>query len=210
MLCERSNPAVSIGGMRASCRLRQLRCWVAPGRDSSSSASSVRRVPSLRSSVSLRLGHTRPQFLHTSAGASPARSVPGVWEAALRIRCGLLAQTKSGFSGLRLRRWVGAWPHWRPCALYCYSGKWAVPAQAGEAVYLPFARGLLHSAVKPLAGLANAPFRSPLAPTRQTASPASLRCAPAPWSLADSLPAPTLPTLPSCRQRDCQQPRLTG
>ena len=55
MLCEDSYPAVSVSGMRASCRLRQLRCWVAPGRDSSSSAGSVRRVPSLRSSVSLRL-----------------------------------------------------------------------------------------------------------------------------------------------------------
>ena len=49
--------------MRASCRLTQLRCWVAPGRDSSSSAGSVRRVPSLRSSVRLRRGQTWPLSL---------------------------------------------------------------------------------------------------------------------------------------------------
>lgn len=36
---------------RASCRLTQLRCWVVPGRDSSSSASSGSRVPSLHSKV---------------------------------------------------------------------------------------------------------------------------------------------------------------
>ena len=49
--------------MRASCRLTQLRCWVAPGRDSSSSAGSVRRVPSFHSSVRLRRGQTWPLFL---------------------------------------------------------------------------------------------------------------------------------------------------
>ena len=72
----------SLSGPRASCRLTQLRCWVVPGRDSSSSASSVRRVPSLHSAVSLRLGYTWPLFLHTSAGVNPAGSVPGVQEAA--------------------------------------------------------------------------------------------------------------------------------
>ena len=78
-----ASPAFSVRAVRASCRLRQLRCWVAPGRDSSSSAGSVRRVPSFRSSVRLRLGHTRPLFLHTSAGVNPARSVPGSREAAV-------------------------------------------------------------------------------------------------------------------------------
>ena len=78
-----ASPAFSVRAVRASCRLRQLRCWVAPGRDSSSSAGSVRRVPSFRSSVRLRLGYTRPLFLHTSAGVNPARSVPGSREAAV-------------------------------------------------------------------------------------------------------------------------------
>ena len=77
-----SSPAFSLSAMQASCRLTQLRCWVVPGRDSSSSASSVRRVPSLHSSVSLRLVYTWPLFLHTSAGVNPAGSVPGVQEAA--------------------------------------------------------------------------------------------------------------------------------
>ena len=63
--------------------LRHLRCWVVPGRDSSSSAGSVRRVPSLHSAVSLRLVYTWPLLLHTSAGVNPARSVPGVQDAAV-------------------------------------------------------------------------------------------------------------------------------
>ena len=77
-----ASPAFGVQAVRASCRLTQLRCWVVPGRDSSSSASSVRRVPSLHSSVSLRLVYTWPLFLHTSAGVNPAGSVPGVQEAA--------------------------------------------------------------------------------------------------------------------------------
>ena len=78
-----ASPAFSVCATRASCRLTHLRCWVVPCRDSSSSAGSVRRVPSLHSSVSLRLGYTRPLFLHTSAGVNPARSVPGSREAAV-------------------------------------------------------------------------------------------------------------------------------
>lgn len=68
--------------------LRSIRCWVVPGRDSSSSAGSVRRVPSLPSAVSLRLGYTWPLFLHTSAGVNPAGSVPGVQEAAVPAQGG--------------------------------------------------------------------------------------------------------------------------
>lgn len=68
---------------RESCRLTQLRCWVVPGRDSSSSASSGRRVPSLHSKVRLRRVYTCLLFLHTSAGKNPARSVPGRQEAAV-------------------------------------------------------------------------------------------------------------------------------
>ena len=75
--CEGREPACSLCGMRAVRRLTHLRCWVVPGRDSSSSAGSVRRVPSLRSAVSLRLVHTCLLFLHTSAGKNSAGSVPG-------------------------------------------------------------------------------------------------------------------------------------
>ena len=45
---------------RASCRLTRLRCWVVPGRDSSSSASSVRRAPSLHSAVEFNLAAIPP------------------------------------------------------------------------------------------------------------------------------------------------------
>lgn len=55
----------------------------------------------------------------------------------------------------------------------------------------PLDAGLLRSAVEPASGLANAPLRSPPSPPHQTASPASLPFAPAPWSLADSQPPPT-------------------
>ena len=83
VLCEGREPAWSRSAMRAVLRLTHLRCWVVPGRDSSSSAGSVRRVPSLHSAVRLRRVYTGPLFLHTSAGKNPARSVPGSPEAAV-------------------------------------------------------------------------------------------------------------------------------
>lgn len=45
VLLDRSEPAGNVSAVRGACRLTQLRCWVVPGRDSSSSAGSVRRVP---------------------------------------------------------------------------------------------------------------------------------------------------------------------
>ena len=83
VVCEGQEPAISLCGMRAVRHLTHLRCWVVPGRDSSSSAGSVRRVPSLHSAVRLRLVITWPLFLHTSAGVNPARSVPGVQDTAV-------------------------------------------------------------------------------------------------------------------------------
>ena len=83
VICEGQEPAISLSGMRAVRHLTHLRCWVVPGRDSSSSAGSVRRVPSLHSAVRLRLVITWPLFLHTSAGVNPARSVPGVQDTAV-------------------------------------------------------------------------------------------------------------------------------
>jgi len=84
--------------MRAVLRLMQLRCWVVPGRDSSSSASSVRRVPSLHSAVSLRLVNTWPLFLQAlrhfcSAGGPRVRS------ASLRSVLGKNAAKPSGRPG---------------------------------------------------------------------------------------------------------------
>ena len=78
-----ASPAFSIRELRASCRLTQLRCWVAPSPEVSSPASGPAHFLRSRSSVRLRRGHTRPLFLHTSAGVNPARSVPGSREAAV-------------------------------------------------------------------------------------------------------------------------------
>ena len=58
--CEGRKPACSLCGIRAVRRLTHLRCWVVPGRDSSSSASSVRRVPSLHSAVEFNLAAIPP------------------------------------------------------------------------------------------------------------------------------------------------------
>ena len=77
-----ASPAFSVRAVRASCRLRQLRCWVAPSPEVSSPASGPAHFLRFRSSVSLRLGYTRTLFLHTSDGVNPARSVPGSREAA--------------------------------------------------------------------------------------------------------------------------------
>ena len=94
VLCEGKEPAGIRSAMRAVRRLTQLRCWVVPGRDSSSSAGSVRRVPSLHSAVRLRRVYPSLLFLHTSAGKNPARSVPGRQGQLFR----LLAQTVSVYS----------------------------------------------------------------------------------------------------------------
>ena len=80
--CDRHHSTSASVVCEHPAALRSIRCWVVPGRDSSSSAGSVRRVPSLHSAVSLRLGYTWPLFLHTSAGMNPARSVPGNQDAA--------------------------------------------------------------------------------------------------------------------------------
>ena len=78
-----ASPAFSVRAVRASCRLTQLRCWVAPSPEVSSPASGPAHFLRSRSSVRLRRCHTRPLFLHTSAGANPARSVLGSREAAV-------------------------------------------------------------------------------------------------------------------------------
>ena len=80
---------------RASCRLTQLRCWVVPGRDSSSSASSGSRVPSLHSKVDFNLPAIPPGTVSFLPGARSSlrigpfsaktpQSLPGRQEAALQ------------------------------------------------------------------------------------------------------------------------------
>ena len=79
--CDRHHSTSTFVVCEHPAALRSIRCWVVPGRDSSSSAGSVRRVPSLHSAVSLRLVYTWPLFLHASTGVNPAGSVPGSQEA---------------------------------------------------------------------------------------------------------------------------------
>ena len=148
-----ASPAFSVRGVRASCRLTQLRCWVAPSPEVSSPASGPAHFLRSRSSVRLRRSHTRPLFLHTSAGENPARSVPGSREAAVPAagadsvsHHGSVRQhtppPRTRAASHRLRRRVGARQHPLPRTYYLCSGKWAVPAQAGEAVCPPHDAGL--------------------------------------------------------------------
>ena len=82
--------------MQASCRLTQLRCWVVPGRDSSSSASSGRRVPSLHSKVEFNLAaippHLRRGEPRRKCSGRPGHGRPGRWRrlcqtSRLCVRC---------------------------------------------------------------------------------------------------------------------------
>ena len=86
----------SLSGPRASCRLTQLRCWVVPGRDSSSSASSGRRVTSLHSKVEFNLAaippHLRRGEPRRKCSGRPGHGRPGRWRrqcpsSRLCVRC---------------------------------------------------------------------------------------------------------------------------
>ena len=109
VLCDRHLSPSMLVICEHPAALRSIRCWVVPGRDSSSSASSVRRVPSLHSAVSLRLGYTWPLFLHTSAGVKPAGSVPGVQEAAVPAAGADSVGIPLRYTRHRLRRSDSAW-----------------------------------------------------------------------------------------------------
>ena len=214
--------AFNVSAVRASCRLTQLRCWVVPGRDSSSSAGSVRRVPSFHSSVSRkRLGYTWALFLHTSAGENPAGSVPGTQDAAVPAAGAACTYRQCEFH----RHSVST-----PCAGGVVPGfaihvlppiqQWAVPAQAGEAVCLPLDAGLFRSAVGPHSVPPMHPLQSPSSPSHQTASPATLHSlrsfrALGHWetlSRASARAASRMRTTSHAsptRLRDSQQPRPT-
>ena len=139
MQCEGKKPAGSLSAVRAVLRLTHLRCWVVPGRDSSSSAGSGRRVPPLHSAVRLRRVNTCLLFLHTSAGKNPARSVPGRQDTAVRIRSRLLAQTVSGFryAAPATDCAGGMVPGLTAASLLPSIREWAVPSQAPEGVCPP-------------------------------------------------------------------------
>ena len=76
--CEGRELAISLSAVRRVRRLTQLRCWVVPGRDSSSSASSVRRVPSLHSKVEFNLAAIPPGTLVLTLRRQASKSLPGV------------------------------------------------------------------------------------------------------------------------------------
>lgn len=68
--------------------LTHLRCWVVPGRDSSSSTGSVRRVPSLHSAVEYHLAAIPPHLCRgkprQKCSGRPGHSRPGCWRRVCR------------------------------------------------------------------------------------------------------------------------------
>ena len=205
VLLHRPEPAGNVSAVRGACRLTQLRCWVVPCLCSSSSAGSVRRAKPLHSAVSLRLVYPGPLFLHTSAGKNPARSVPGSPGAGVppagadsvslfRVRAA--AQTATDCAG-------GTVPGLSAKSLLPSFQQWAVPAQAPEAVCLPFA---------PVSSAAPGSLRSPFRGAPEPAAPSTSRPPPGPRSsrFAPSAPLvtgrlvtgprkPTAPILPATR-----------
>ena len=137
VLCEGKEPAGIRSAMRAVRYLTQLRCWVVPGRDSSSSASSVRRVPSLHSAVRLRRVYPCLLFLHTSAGKNPARSVPGRQGAAVPAAGADSVGIPLRCTRHRLRRGEPSVPGLTAKSVLPSIQQWAVPAQAPEGVCPP-------------------------------------------------------------------------
>ena len=175
--------------MRAVRRLTQLRCWVVPGRDSSSSAGSVRRVPSLHSSVRLRRGYTCLLLLHTSAGMNPAGSVPGRQEAAVPatgadivslVHSCAVPQTAKDCAG-------AAVPGLRPGVLYLRSGNGPSrprprrPSVCPSRRFLPLLQGALRL---PSATLQSPP--PPPLPDRLRGHAPLASLVPRPMALADS------------------------
>ena len=203
--------------MQASCRLTQLRCWVVPGRDSSSSASSGRRVPSLHSAVEFNPAAIPPGTLVLPLRRQAAKSLPGVQDTAVPAvgadcvrhpvfasEASLLPQIRAARHRLRGSARINGvascfyskdcacsrspWYPAQPSVLR--SLPWAVPAQAGEAVCHPQRRSL--PLFQGAQGLPSTALQSPPPPRCQTASPATLHFVPRPWSLTDSQAALTL------------------
>ena len=98
VLLDRSEPAWKVSAVRAVRRLTQLRCWVVPGRDSSSSTA-LRSVPSEESRPSTpRYGFAVVIPACYSSTPPPGRIPPDVFRAGRRQPFRLLAQTLSVWS----------------------------------------------------------------------------------------------------------------
>ena len=89
----------NLSAPRASCRLTQLRCWVVPGRGSSSSASSGRRVPSLHSKVEFNLAAIPPGTLDLALRRQATKSLPGVQDTAVPAVGASCTHRYQGFRG---------------------------------------------------------------------------------------------------------------
>ena len=76
VVLDRLALAFSPSAVRRVLRLTQLRCWVVPGRDPSSSAGSVRRVPSL---------HSKVEFNQVATPPGSVRGPRGIW--LRRLQC---------------------------------------------------------------------------------------------------------------------------
>ncbi len=231
--------------MRASCRLTQLRCWVVPGRDSSSSASSGRRVPSLHSAVEFNPAAIPPGTLVLPLRRQASKSLPGVQDTAVpavgadSVRHPVFASDASLLPQIRAARHrlrgsarisgVASCIYSKVCACsrspwypaqpsVLRSLPWAVPAQAGEAVFPPTAPVSSAAPGSPRSPLRGAP--EPAALRFKTASPATLHSlrsfrALGHWETLSRAPARTASgkgtTSPASttRLRDSQQPRPT-
>ena len=146
--CEGGTPLGALVLVRATCRLRHSRfgqrSCPRPLRSRGqlpcrrSRAGSFRhqkpavprggpaRFCCLHSKVRLRRVYTWPLFLHTSAGVNPARSVPGVQDAAVRVAAGCWRSVcpLRYAPGHTLRRWEPA-----PALRRCTSIRGAVPVR---------------------------------------------------------------------------------
>ena len=195
--------------------LSSLPCWVVPPAKASSPAGRASSLLLSPLQGTASPCYTWPLFLHTSAGVNPARSVPGVQDAAVRVAAGCWrsvcplryapghtlrrwepAQTlrrRASIRGAVLVRGEGCAPLGRWCALTLLGRS---PAQAPEAVCLPTtsvssaAPGSLRS---PFCG-APEPAVLPRDSADRLRGHAPLAAlVPRPWSLGDSLPACATP-----------------
>lgn len=172
---------------------------------------SVRRVPSLHSSVSLRLGYTCLLFLHTSAGKNPAGSVPGRQEAAVPaagadivslVHSCAVPQTAKDCAG-------AAVPGLRPGVLYLRSGNGPSRPRPRRPSVCPSRRSL--PLLQGACSLPSAALQSPPPHPFQTASGAtlhSLRSFRALWHWQTHRRR-AKPPPQSSRLRDCQCHRPT-
>ena len=183
--CEGRELAISLSAVRRVRRLTQLRCWVVPGRDSSSSASSVRRVPSLHSKVEFNLAAIPPHLCrdesHQKCSGHPGSGPSARWRR-------LCPSSLQGIKTFGLAALPRCQPQTAPegtvSALISPESfdsalLWAVPAQAPERVCLTrplsvFAGGREPKVSRPLSR------QSPPVPPFQTLSGANapLRSAP--------------------------------